>query len=111
MAVLIEVAVQHLFNIYIGLSLPLVEQETVASSASGGPSNRINKGGGCIMKNEKSTLSVRSVSGLTKARLAYLREYTRLTHASLLDDAIEAIWAEYEAEEHELPVFGSSADI
>ena len=54
------------------------------------------------MKNEKVTLTIRSVSALTKVRLANLRVYTRLTYGSLLDDAVEALWAEYEAEGHEL---------
>jgi len=55
------------------------------------------------MENEKTTLAVRSVSAETRVRLAHLKAYTRLTYASLLDDAVEALWADYAADGHELP--------
>lgn len=55
------------------------------------------------MNNTKQDLSVRSVSKLTRARLNHLRTYTRLTYGSLLDDAVEALWVDYEADGHELP--------
>ena len=62
------------------------------------------------MTNEKVTLSVRSVSAVTKARLAHLADYTRLTYGSLIDDAVEALWAEYEADGHELPAIDIAPD-
>ncbi len=46
------------------------------------------------------TLSVRSISRQTKSRLEGLREYTRLTYGSLIDDAVEALWQEYLADGH-----------
>lgn len=55
------------------------------------------------MKENKNTLAVRSVSVATKAKLAELRLYSRLTYGSLIDDAVEALWADYLAEGHELP--------
>jgi hypothetical protein len=55
------------------------------------------------MNNEKTTLAVRSVSAETRSRLTELKAYTRLTYASLLDDAVEGLWADYVADGHELP--------
>lgn len=52
---------------------------------------------------EKNTIAVRSVSDITRVRLDHLKSYTRLTYGSLLDDAVEALWADYEADGHELP--------
>lgn len=55
------------------------------------------------MNDRKNTLAVRSVSDFTRDRLDHLRSYTRLTCGSLIDDAVDALWREYEAEGHELP--------
>jgi len=53
------------------------------------------------MTQSKSTLAVRSVSGLTQTRLKQLQAYTRLTYGSLLDDAIEALWQAYVDDGHD----------
>ena len=54
------------------------------------------------MKDHKNTLAVRSVSGATRAKLTELRHYSRLTYGSLIDDAVDALWAEYLSEGHDL---------
>jgi hypothetical protein len=54
------------------------------------------------MTYERNTLAVRSVSGITRARLDHLKVYTRLSYGSLLDDAVEALWEDYEADGHDL---------
>lgn len=48
-------------------------------------------------------MTVRSVSDLSRARLAALKDYTRLTYGSLLDDCVESLWNEYLDEGHMLP--------
>lgn len=62
----------------------------------------LNTVGGYKMYDEKSTLAVRSVSGYTREHLEQLSAYTRLTYGSLIDDAVDALWREYEAEGHDL---------
>lgn len=54
------------------------------------------------MDDIKHTLAVRSVSATTHNRLRELREYTRLTCGSLIDDAVDALWREYLTEGHHL---------
>ncbi|WP_224826490.1 hypothetical protein [Cognatishimia sp. MH4019] len=50
----------------------------------------------------KQDITIRSISEVTRARLDALRHHTRLTYGSLLDDAVEALWSEYEAEGHDV---------
>ncbi|MEL7213689.1 MAG: hypothetical protein AAGK92_13585 [Pseudomonadota bacterium] len=50
----------------------------------------------------KKDITVRSISEVTKMRLDVLRDHTRLTYGSLLDDAVEALWDAYEADGHDL---------
>lgn len=52
----------------------------------------------------KTTLTVRSISSCTRDRLEHLRQYTRLTCGSLIDDAVDALWQEYISEGHDLPL-------
>lgn len=56
------------------------------------------------MDTKKTTLTVRSVSDFTHDRLDCLRDYTRLTYGSLIDDAVDALWREYSADGHDLPL-------
>lgn len=54
-------------------------------------------------------ITVRSVSPLSRARLVALRDHTRLTYGSLVDDAVEALWELYVEDGHELPEPAESA--
>ncbi len=54
------------------------------------------------MKPTTQDMTVRSILMETKDRLHALQHYTRLTYGSLIDDAVEALWAEYLSEGHEL---------
>lgn len=56
------------------------------------------------MKLAKQDITVRSILVETKGRLSALQAHTRLTHGSLIDDAVDALWADYLADGHELPV-------
>lgn len=47
-------------------------------------------------------ITVRSISVETRSRLDALKAYTRLAFGSLIDDAVEALWAEYLSEGHNL---------
>jgi hypothetical protein len=87
-----------------------VEQESDQRTTTVELERALNKLGGVSMTNEKVTLSVRSVSAVTKARMADLAGYTRLTYGSLIDDAVEALWAEYEADGHVLPDIDIATD-
>ena len=59
------------------------------------------------MKSAKQDVTVRSILVETKDRLSALQQHTRLTYGSLIDDAVEALWADYLAEGHELPVLST----
>ena len=50
----------------------------------------------------KSKLTIRSVAPETRARLTALKQYTRLTYGSLVDDAVEALWEAYQGEGHDV---------
>ena len=54
------------------------------------------------MEQEKYRLTVRSVCGDTHRKLRILRQYTRLTFGSLIDDAVDSLWETYIEEGHEL---------
>ena len=55
------------------------------------------------MLNSVERITVRSVSAQSRARLVALRDYSRLTYGSLIDDAVDALWALYVEDDHDLP--------
>lgn len=59
------------------------------------------------MKPAKQDITVRSVMVETKDKLSALQQHTRLTYGSLIDDAVETLWADYLSEGHELPVLST----
>lgn len=59
------------------------------------------------MTSAKQDMTVRSILVETKDRLNALQQHTRLTYGSLIDDAVEALWADYLAEGHELPTLST----
>ncbi len=54
------------------------------------------------MKPDTRDITVRSIAATTRTHLDYLKVYTRLSYGSLIDDAVDALWREYEAEGHDL---------
>ncbi len=59
------------------------------------------------MKSANQDITVRSILVETKDRLSALRQHTRLTYGSLIDDAVEALWDAYEAEGHDITMVSS----
>lgn len=56
----------------------------------------------------KKTLTVRAISDATRSKLDILREYTRLTYGSIIDDAVEALWMDYLNDGHDLEVIDAN---
>ncbi|AZV77130.1 hypothetical protein EBB79_03970 [Parasedimentitalea marina] len=58
-----------------------------------------------MTEDQKQRLSIRSVTDETVQKLRVLRHVTRLSNGSLIDDAIEDLWAAYEADGHSLDAY------
>ena len=59
------------------------------------------------MKPTTQDMTVRSILIETKNKLSALQQYTRLTYGSLIDDAVEALWDAYEADDHDVTAASS----
>ncbi len=63
------------------------------------------------MKTHTQDITVRSISVDTRSRLDALQAYSRLTFGSLIDDAIELLWADYLSDGHDVAIRPQTATI